>query len=194
MGKPLNELAQSPIVGLPERTYSLCLAAKAIGEVQQLMMQLDAIRQAEAARAEGQAVDRPRRAAEKSGAEPIRLRLAEMQAEIEDATGELLIRGIEQGAWQTWCDEHPPREGNDRDEDHARGYCNIDALIADLGMFLAEWEGQPIDEAGLAFLRKTAHPGDLTKIAAIVVQMHESVVNLPFLLSSSLGILEGASD
>lgn len=194
MGKPLSELAQSAVVGLPEREYRLCLASKVVGEVQSLLFQLDEIRAADAARADGNPVDRPRRAAESSPAEPIRLRLAELQPQIDDATGVLTLRGIEQGPWQTWCDAHPARDGNVRDDELARGYCNIDDLIQELGQFMAAWDGEPIDEAGLALIMTNAHPGDLSQIASVVVNMQETVVDLPFWLSSSLGILGGASD
>lgn len=190
MGKSLAEMRSSTMVGRPERTYELCLAGKVVSEIQTILGDLDTIRQDEAARADGVTLARPRRAAESSNVTALVDRLKELQSVVEEHTGVLTLVGIDEGDWRTWCDEHPPREGNVRDDEVAYGYCNADDLIAELGTYATLWNGDKMAAGDWEFIRSTAAPGDVTKIASIVVQMHETVVNLGKLLSNSLGILD----
>lgn len=135
---------------------------------------------------------------------PIRSRIAELREEMDEHTGVVTLVGIKDGDWRTWCDEHPPREDNKRDLTIARGFCNADALVEDLERYVKAWNGEDLKpavfdakgqmtEAGdWAFLRENAAPADISQMAAIVVEMHESLVDLPKLSSALRGIPSGA--
>lgn len=187
MSKSLAELRQSPHVGLPERSYSLCLASALVGEVQSLWEDLKDAEARTAAQADGDG-DRvaPRRAGEKSPAAAIRGRLAELQEEMLEHTGKLGLRGIRSAEWNAWVAEHPAREGNLRDSEYAYGICDADALLADLGQFAVSWNGDPITPADWEFITGAAIPGDMNAIVQVVVAMHETAVNVPKLLSAWL--------
>lgn len=194
MSKSLAELRQSPRVGLPERTYSLCLASTLVGEVQALWSQLEDVEQAEAARSEGDAASRPKRMGEGSESAKIRKELAKLQAEMVEHTGDLTLRGITEGEWRLWVDGNPAREGNDRDAAVAYSMCNADALLENIATFAHAWNGAALEAGDWDFIKSKAAPGDLKEIARTVVMMHEGTVNIPKLLSNSLGILAGSSD
>lgn len=195
MSKSLVELRQSSRVGLPERSYQLCLAPKLVAEVQALVSQLeDAQIAAEAQREGDEGAAKPKRLGEKFEVVEIRTRLAGLQQEMADHTGTLTLRGMTEGAWRLWVDEHPARKDNERDEALAYGMCNADALIDSMESFAHAWNGEPLGAGDWDFLRDNAAAGDIKAIAQLVVAMHETVVNIPKLLSSSLGILADASD
>jgi hypothetical protein len=120
----------------------------------------------------------------------IRARLKELAAELEEHTGTLVLQGITEGDWRLWVDEHPAREGNERDEGIAFGCCNADALIDELGRFAHSWNGDTMAPGDWGFLAANAAPGDIKTLAQLVVTMHESVVDIPKLLSNSRGILD----
>lgn len=193
MSKTLAELRQSPRVGLPERSYSLCLASTLIGEVQTLISELQDAEVEDAARAEGEAVAKPKRAAEKSAAAPIRKRLGELRSEMAEHTGILTLRGLTEGKWREWVDNHPPREGNKRDAQIAYNCCDADALLDDLELFAHAWNGDPVGPGDWDFIVSNAAPGDIKTITQLVVVMHETAVDIPKLLSGSLGILDAAT-
>lgn len=194
MSKSLAELRQSPRVGLPERTYSLCLASKLVSEVQSLWAQLVEAEQVEEARREGDAAAPPRRNADKPESIKIRKKIATLQAEMTEHTGNLRIVGVPAGEWEDWVDHHPPRENNDRDLRIADGICNADDLLADLGKYAKAWNGDDLGEGDWEWLKSNAAPGDIKAIARTVVRMHEGTVDVPKLLSNSLGILDESND
>lgn len=195
MSKTLAELRTSPLVGLPERTYSLCMASSLVGEVQSLVAQLQDAEDVAAAQAEGDGDKAPpRRAGQKSPTDKIRKRLVEVQAEMIEHTGKLGLRGIKNAAWMEWVAEHPAREGNQRDQAYTYGVCDADALMADLGRYAATWNGEPMTPADWAFLEDSAAPADIKGICQLVVAMHEMRLDIPKLLSGLLGTLEGESN
>lgn len=195
MSKSLAELRQSPRVGLPERSYRLCLAPKLVAEVQSLLSDLEDAQIAAVAQAEGdEGAAKPKRMGDASPAAKIRARLQELQSELDEHTGSLTLRGWDEGAWRLWVAEHPARKDNARDEQLAYGCCNADALIDSLAEFAHAWNGEPLGPGDWEFLRTNAAPGDVKALAQLVVIMHESVVDVPKLLSSSLGILDAGNE
>lgn len=190
MSKSLAELRQSSRVGLPRRSYQLCVSSAVLGEYQSLLAQLEDAEAVAAAQAEGdESKAPPKRAGAKSPAAKIRARIAELRDELVEHTGTLILQGITEGEWRLWVDAHPAREGNDRDNTLAFGCCNADDLLDDLGTFAHSWNDEPLAPGDWDFLKANAAPGDLKALAQLVVTMHESVVDIPKLLSSSLGIL-----
>lgn len=154
MSKSIAELRQSPHVGLPERTYPLCLASTLVGEVQALLGQLEDARAADRAQTEGdESAAKPKRMGAGSGTAKIRKRLAELSEEMREHTGTLTLRGTDEGAWRLWVEAHPAREGNDRDARIAYGACNADDLIDDLGKYAAAWNDDPIAAGDWDFIR-----------------------------------------
>lgn len=195
MSKSIAELRQSPRVGLPERSYSLCLASALVSEVQALLGELEDAQETEAARAEGdETAVKPKRMADAPRSRQIRERLSELHAEMADHTGSLTLRGVDEGKWRMWVDEHPARDGNERDDSFGYGIANIDALVDDLSTYAIAWNGDSMGPGDWEFIKANAVPGDLRKVAQLIVAMHESAVDVPKLLSSSLGIHGAASE
>lgn len=194
MSKSLAELRTSPRTGLPERSYQLCVAAALVAEVESLMSHLEDIRTTELAQADGdESRTKPKRMGDSPESAKIRARLTEMQAELSEHTGTLTLRGVTEGEWRLWCDEHPARDEVQRDEDIAYGFCNADDLIDSLEKYAHAWNDEPLKAGDWAWLVSTCAPGDIRGIASVVVQMHETVVNLPKLLSNSLATLDAAN-
>lgn len=190
MSKSVAELRTSPRVGRPERSYQLCLAPKLVAEVQSLLAELEDAQVASAAQREGnETAAPPRRLGQAPAGAEIRQKLAALREELDEHTGTLTLRGMTEGDWRLWVDANPPRDGNERDEALGYGFCNADALIDNLGAFAHEWNGEALGPGDWEFLSQNAAPGDVKAIASTVVQMHETVVNLPKLLSSSLATL-----
>lgn len=194
MSKSLSELRTSPRVGLPERTYPLCMASSLVGELQSLIADLQDAEALAAAQAEGDGDKAPpRRAGQKSPADKIRKRIAEVRAETIEHTGQLGLRGIKNAAWLEWVAENPAREDNQRDQAYAYGVCDADALMADLGRYAATWNGDPMVAADWEFIAGAAAPADIKGICQLVVAMHEMRLDIPKLLSGLLGTLEDES-
>lgn len=194
MSKSIADLRTSPRVGLPERVYSMCLASSLVAEVQVLLDELEAARAVTAAQTErDESVAKPKRLAQGSTTE-IRKRLAAVRDEMVEHTGALTLRGVTNGAWREWADAHPARDENARDEEVAYGFCNADDLLADLGRYAYAWNGEPLGAGDWEFIAENAAPGDLKALTELVVQMHESVVNVPKLLRDSPAILGSESD
>lgn len=200
MSKPLSELRQSPHVGLPERTYQLCLAPKLIGEVQQLISKLEDAEVEAAAQRNGDAAARPKRMADSPVQKELREEIAALRDEMAEHTGVLTLRGTTEGAWRDWVDHHPARTGEDEDPAVARdkaiawGVCNADDLIDDLDKYAVEWDGEPLQPGDWEFIVSKAAPGDLKEIGRVIVAMHETAVNVPKLLSGSLATLAASDD
>lgn len=195
MSKSLAELRQSSRVGLPTRSYPLCLAPKLAGEVQSLLDELQAAMIREAAQTKGdESAAPPKRMGERLRSAEIRERLAEVQAEAEEHTGTLTLQGLTEGQWRIWCDEHPAREDNKRDDEIAHGYCNADDLVDNLGLFAHQWNGEDLKAGDWEFIRENAAPAEIKQLASLVVAIHENAVNLPKLLNNSLATLDGESD
>lgn len=107
--------------------------------------------------------------------------LVALFAKMRESEGELLIRGMTGGEWQRWKDEHPPREDNVTDETVAGGICNASALLADLGKYAAEWNGEALAEGDWSgWMADMIAPGDLRDLVAAFVWNHEkSGVRIP---------------
>lgn len=183
MSKSLAELRASTRVGLPERTYPLCLAQALVAEAQALENEKrDLILTAEAATENGE----PRRVGERPDPRigEIDERLAALFDEMTEHTGELRLRGVDAGSWRRWTDAHPARENgrddkgrpvvNPIDEAIAYGFCDASALLADLGSYVVSWNGDPLGEGDWDFIANRAAPGDLNEICKIIVQLHEA--------------------
>lgn len=134
------------------------------------------------------------------GASP---RLAEIETELgtlydrlRQSEGELLLRGLTGGEWQTWKDDHPPRAENVTDAEVAYGLCNATDLLNDLGRFVVAWEGETLDEGDWdGWLRDQVAPGDLRDLVNDVVAMHElSGVRAPKSSTGSHGTEPGSPD
>ena len=181
MSKSLAELRQSPRVGMPERSYSLCLAPGLVSEVQMLLGDLeDAV-----AESSDEGASRPKRMADSGRVKGIQQRLAAISEEMKEHTGSLTLRAVEGGQWRRWVDEHPAREGVARDAKVAYGACNADDLMDDLGAYAVAWNGEPLADGDWAWIESNASNGDLMEIVSLVVKMHETVVDVPKLLRRS---------
>lgn len=193
MSMSLDALRASDRTGLPERTYPLCLASALVGEVQSVLTELREAEQVEAARQDSDNPT-PRRVGEPPVTAPIRARLATLRDEMAEHTGTLTLQAVTEGKWRTWVDEHPAREGNKRDAQIAYGCCNADDLLDDLEQFATKWNEDPIKPGDWDFILANAAPGDVKSLVQLVVVMHETAVDVPKLLSGSLGILDGETD
>lgn len=190
MSKSLAEMRQSKATSLPERSHRICLASALIAEVQALTEE-----QAHLEIPRGSDEDEPSGPPQRLGqgeparAAEIRDRLAELWDEMDEHTGELRLRAIDNGEWRRWVDEHPAREGNDRDGRVAFGVCNGDDLLDSLGKWAQSWNGEPLAEGDWEFIRAKAAGGDLVAMAHSVVAMQEAEVDLPKLRRASLASL-----
>lgn len=171
---------------LPEASYPLCLRRDLLAEADRLARELQAIPVVDDDDAP------PRRVGE--GLPPkvddLRARLSAVYDEMDEATGELGLRAITDGEWRRWVNEHPAREDDQRDAIIGYGLCNADDLAADLGKWIASWEGEPlaVDDWSKVFAPKLAG-GDLKNLVAIVVQLQEAVDDPKLLRLVSLGVL-----
>lgn len=199
----LSEMKASPDVGRPEQTYSICAAGKLVRELKaadEAFFEAQDALEAEQRRAEERAEGggRPTRLGEAS-ALPELERAARDAAEVADAirarmqehTVDLTLRTWLPGEWRQWVAKHPSRDedadpaGHSRDQQWAGGFCDIDALIEDLGSvslsgerIITAYGDEPPADDSWAFLLANAAPGDLTRLASTVVGMHEQGVDL----------------
>lgn len=185
MPKSLADLRTSQHTSLPERSYSLCLAAGLVAEVQTLLDELDTIAVPKGDD-DGRPTGPPKRLNDPRIAK-INARLAEVWSEMDEHTGDLRLRAITDGEWRRWVDENPARPENARDDDIAYGVCNADALMLNLGKFAHSWNGEPIAEQDWAFIESKAGHADLKQIARAVVTMHEMAADLGKYRLLSLG-------
>lgn len=162
--------------GLPERSYPLCLRRDLLAEVDALTNQL---RDAEIT---GDDVDPeslpPKRLGE--GEAPavtgLRAKLSSLYDEMDEATGDLRLRAIQDGEWRQWVNAHPPRDGDQRDADIAYGMVNADDLAADLAQWVLSWNGDLLDEGDWdRSIAPLASGGDLKALVSIVLQIQEAV-------------------
>jgi hypothetical protein len=204
--KSLAELKSSPDVGLPEYTVKVHVSAKLVGALEAADLALyNADREAAEARAaleaarerdaDSDAPAPPRRSGQSPHADLVqRVEAAESAAEGAARASdeirarmevvEVLLRGTGSGEWRRWANAHPARDeesdraGALRDQRYAAGYCDLDALVADLHLWVAECNGEAASEEWWEFLSTNGLPADLTAAASRVVQMHEQGVDL----------------
>lgn len=188
MPKSLADLRTSPHTSLPERSYSLCLAAGLVAEVQTLLDELDTL-MVTTQSDDDKPTGPPKRLNDGPGPRiaAVNARLAEVWSEMDEHTGDLRLRAITDGEWRRWVDENPARPESARDDDIAYGVCNADALMLNLGRFAHSWNGEPIAEQDWAFIESKAGHADLKQIARAVVTMHEMAADLGKYRLLSLG-------
>lgn len=194
MPKSLEELEQSPDVGLAERRVNVCLSAKLAEELERVTGELFELRdQIKAARAEAVDEDAPRAPKRMGATGPIgeleeraKAKAAEgdaLRERIADNSVEVLLCGKPNGEWRQWASKHPARDededptGAARDQMWAGGFCNIDALVADLYLFTASYNGFEPSEKWRTLVTTKGAPANLTLAASRVVGMHEQVVD-----------------
>lgn len=175
--------------GLPERVYELCLRRDLLGEVDALN---DKMRTTKIAVARGSDENAPPpRYGE--GSEPPELaaiteRLAALYDQIEDATGELRLRAIRDGEWRRWVNDHPPREGDQRDDTVTYGLCNADDLANDLGKWVLSWEGDTLAADDWdTHIAPLVSGGDYKALTQMVLIMQEVIEDPKLLRLASLG-------
>lgn len=187
MSKSLAEMRQSPKVGRPRRSYQLCLAGAVMAEMQSLANELaDLATRAFIPEDEPKKptrVNDPERVKVAARMAEIRVRQTELDDEMAEHTGELILEGIDDGEWDRWVDENPARpDGNKshlRDLRVTGGICDADAVIADLPRYMAEWNGDPLNDEDKKFVFESAAGGDKKELAQLVIVMHETAVDLP---------------
>lgn len=185
MPKSLADLKAKP-KSLPTRTVRICLDQEAVADVQRLENERRDVLLEASRSARGDDAERtgpPLRA----GESPTPPRIAEIDAELEvlfdrmrESEGDLLIRATSGGEWQRFKDDNPPREGNKADDENGYGLCDSSALLADLGRYVAAWDGEnfgPTDWRD--FFAAQVAPADLSELCREVVQLHEARVRVP---------------
>lgn len=157
---------------LPERAYQLCirrdLLARTDSLVDELQSALSAAQMKSGPFRVGEQPESPR-------VQEIRAELGDLYDEMDDATGELVLRAVPDGVWRRWVNTHPAVEGDQRDEQVAYGLCSADALAGDLGTYAVSWNGEPLADGDWDLLAPNISGGDLKQLVAIVVQLQEAV-------------------
>lgn len=191
--KSLSELQSSPDVGLAERTVKICLSAKLAAELEQVKADLfevqALIEQVKAERSED-APQKPKRMGDtgpladlEAKADDLAKQGDALRERIDENSVEVLLRGKSSGEWRQWAMKHPARDededrqGAERDRRWAGGLCNVDALVDDLRLFVASYNGEEPSDAWATFVAEKGVPANLTLAASYVVGMHEQVVD-----------------
>lgn len=160
----------------------VCLDQEATAEIQRIRAELNELRAQAPAAASAEEPKEPKRMGQ--GANP---RIAVLEAEeqalwetMRPNSGELLLMGIDGGAWLRWKDDHPPREGNNSDDLLTFGLCNATELAADLGRYVKAWNGEdlgPDDWSG--WMSKRVSPADQGAAVRSIVEMMETRLSVP---------------
>lgn len=111
---------------------------------------------------------------------------------------DVVVKRWPAGDWNRWAELHPPRE-QEPDEQGRRalmirdamhgGRCNFDALVADLGEWVVELNGQPATADEWEWLASTAPAASLDDLADDVLALHGERVSLPKPLTPLLSTL-----
>lgn len=209
MSKSLSELRASPHVGRMERTHPVCIARRLTAKYEALLDEEGALEdelaelvpeEPEEKRADQRIVDTPdpRIAEIDARLKTVASEKDALARDMEEHTGDVLLRALLPEEWEQWKVAHPPREegvaGFRADIVLAGGECNVDALIGDLHLWAKGWNSETIDEDGWRFIASNAPRGSLKRLAALVVGMHESDdVTVPKSRRASSGTSEGAT-
>lgn len=131
-------------------------------------------------------------------------RIAEIHAEtaaLYDRLGEhqgqvTLVGALSDGEWIRWKDDHPPREDNQADNTIGHGFVNTSDLYGALGMFVAEWDGEPVAPSDWdEWLGERITFADKRDLVTEVVALYETRLNrAPKSQSSSSETPPGSSD
>jgi hypothetical protein len=193
MSKSLSEMQTSPDVGRVVQTFDICVAGKLAAQLAAADKKFfDLTERAQTARQQYED-EKERGKPTRAGSKPEHLELerqAQEAAAQSDAIRErmaehtITLELVTSEGWRAWTIKHPARDpevdrtGARRDQMFARGGCNIDDLIEDLGTYVAKYGDEDPTDGSWPFVRKNASPGDLTRCASTVVQMHEQTVDL----------------
>lgn len=110
-------------------------------------------------------------------AEEIMTRLRDLGRQIPDHQGEIGLVGITGGEWHRLKEDHPPREGNVSDIKITGGWCSFDALFAELGRFVATWDGEPVKPGDWEeWLAESIVYADRRELCTDVVNMYEATL------------------
>jgi hypothetical protein len=167
----LEDLRKGAAVTRKERVHPLCLRGDLVAEVDALTSELSSLRVAEVTdnappMRVGQRVAPREKAVED--------RLAKLVEELDDSTGDLRLRALPNGEWRRWLNDHPPREGDERDEQLGFGLCNTDDLANDLHLWALSWNGDDLDVGDWdRIFAPNAAGGDLKQLVSLVVTMQE---------------------
>lgn len=167
----LEDLRNGTPVARTERTYHLCVRRDLMAEVDDLLAEVAGkpVRRSEDEDGQPNRLNPTKRDAE------IEARLADLEQQIDDATGSLRLRALTNGEWATWVNEHPARDGDERDEQLAFGICNTDDLANDLGKWALSWNGEELAPGDWdRHLFPNAAGGDLKALVNLVVMMQEA--------------------
>jgi hypothetical protein len=187
------ELRAERSTSRPERPYRAIVGEgqKYVAEMQRLTEEHDDLVTRQAAEAG------PRKMGAKAEVPPRVIELRDRMAELVDVMGEyegeLTIRATKtDGEWEQWRIANPAREegepGHRDDLLVTGGYCNADALMADLATYVAAWNGEPL-EPGDFDTFNLGRP-DKKAIAATVVGLYETGDDLPKLRSGLSALLK----
>lgn len=163
---------------LPTTTVPVILDLEVIAQVERLTReQTDLLVDAQRTDENGKATKPPLKASQKTRnprLDEIETELAALYEQIRANEGELLVRAIDGGKWQTWKDDHPAREDHITDEEIGLGLVNTTDLMNSLDEWVEAWNGEPLrpgdwDEA---FVPQVA-PGDLAALVKNIVLLQE---------------------
>lgn len=182
----LSEMQSSPDVGRPEGLFPICVAGKLVkelGKIDAEMFEVESeIDAAKAAERPARVGAVPPAAALEKKAAGLAKKADAVRERMKDHTIDLLVPVS--GTWRQWVTKHPLREeetdpaGYARDRQYAGSVCNIDALVADLGDFVAKYGDEEPRNGSWEFVSTNAAPGDLTMLGSKVVGLHEQSVDL----------------
>lgn len=155
----------------PQRPYALCTD----GTIPVEVMRLDELfRRLDGERRAGRLSD----GGDTAEQADIRAKIGEARERMDAATGILTLRAtLTNGEWATFTAANPARAegepGHDLDLEYAGNRVNVDAVIATLATFAAEWDGEPLEAGDYDRIAVSAAPGDEREMAALVVTMYE---------------------
>ena len=170
MAKTLAELRQSEYVGLPERTYPLCMAGKVAADVEELEAQLDALPERTANGGQGQRVGR------KSDQRRIEEEIEKLREVMNDHLVPIRLQAKAGHDWRAFIAEHPPREKDALDQ---RTGFNVDEVIANLDQFILHVSGEKLKKGEWAWVVENAADGDLKEMTRLLIDMHNTAVDVP---------------
>jgi hypothetical protein len=173
---------------VPQATVETCLAQGLVKRVQELAEEKAALA-LEAFRTEPDDADSDKPVRKMGqGGDP---RIGEIDSELEslqdvmrEHTGHVTVaKVISNGDWRRWADANPAREdGRDKrgrpiisafDIGTTGGFCDGSALLARLGDFVTEWNGEPLSEGQWEWLSEKMPMGDQKVAAQLVVSFYE---------------------
>ncbi len=194
MPKTLAELRAEKAAKLPTRSERICLNLELLAKVQELQAEkadviVEAVGNDNPATVDDEVAESKARV--RKGGETTRTempaRVAEIDAELaalwdqmREYEGDLTLHGISGARWQDYKDQHPPRDGNKSDLRNGGNVVDTTALMADLGDWAKEWDGEPLADGDWdGWLAERIAPADLAGLVKRVVEMQEARVAIP---------------